>query len=439
MNKKYYIGIDIGTASCGVACCDENYNVLKVNNKHCLTSRIFDKAESCAARRLKRGQRRILERRAKRIHLLNEIFQDEIKERDPLFLERLKNSQLYLTDKEKENNGGNKEEKYKIYTLGKYTLFNDKDFNDKKFHKMFPTIYHLRKCLIDEKDVNHKFAISDIRLVYLACHHILKKRGNFLYEDMSEKDIENINIETEFNKLNEKIQEIDEDNDLFKRIDHKMIKYFCDQILNTKKTTNEFLNNFMQEFGLKKNDKEVFFLNIILNKKITKTDSKALFSETEKGKEIYFNNKYDSKIEDYTDNSDFRSIIDILYHISLKIFWKKIIKEKYISEVFIKEYQNHNNTRHRILSYLKEKNRQEDINLLFKGEEEGKNLYGHFVGKYLKDNKQERLDKKGIKVGENYEDPHDSLINGIKKVFKTDDQNANFTPPQSLKDIFYDG
>ncbi|MDD4761103.1 MAG: type II CRISPR RNA-guided endonuclease Cas9, partial [Bacteroidaceae bacterium] len=48
---------------------------------------------------------------------------------------------------------------------------------------MFPSIYHLRNHLVK---TNEKV---DIRLVYLAIHHIIKYRGNFLFEDL---DIVNI-------------------------------------------------------------------------------------------------------------------------------------------------------------------------------------------------------------------------------------------------------
>ena len=33
MNKNYYIGLDIGTTSCGFAVTDENYNILRLKGK----------------------------------------------------------------------------------------------------------------------------------------------------------------------------------------------------------------------------------------------------------------------------------------------------------------------------------------------------------------------------------------------------------------------
>jgi CRISPR-associated endonuclease Csn1 len=118
-----------------------------------------------------RGTRRHVERRKKRIRLIRELFAEEVLKKDPLFYKRLDQAQLQKGDKEK--------------ALGKFTLFNDVDgsFTDFDYHKKFPTIYHLRKALLDKNHDDHEFAISDIRLVFLACEHIVKYRGNFLYDD----------------------------------------------------------------------------------------------------------------------------------------------------------------------------------------------------------------------------------------------------------------
>ena len=55
-----------------------------------------------------------------------------------------------------------------------YSLFIDEDFTDKEYHEKFPTIYHLRKYLMTTEET------PDIRLVYLAFHHMMKHRGHFL-------------------------------------------------------------------------------------------------------------------------------------------------------------------------------------------------------------------------------------------------------------------
>lgn len=56
-----------------------------------------------------------------------------------------------------------------------YALFTDHNYTDKDYHKQFPTIYHLRKWLMETSET------PDIRLVYLAMHHLVKHRGHFLF------------------------------------------------------------------------------------------------------------------------------------------------------------------------------------------------------------------------------------------------------------------
>lgn len=58
------------------------------------------------------------------------------------------------------------------------SLFNDEDFTDKTYHKTYPTIYYLRYALMKERKT------FDVRLVYLAIHHIIKYRGNFLRDSL---------------------------------------------------------------------------------------------------------------------------------------------------------------------------------------------------------------------------------------------------------------
>lgn len=157
--KDYYLGFDIGTSSVGYAVTDESYHVLKFNGKSMWGSRLFDEAQTAQARRTFRTNRRRLQRRRQRLELLQELFAEEICKVDSGFFQRLKDSTLLPEDKH----------------ISQFnTLFNDADYDDKAYHKEFPTIYHLRKALITE---NKKF---DIRLYYLALHHILKHRGHFL-------------------------------------------------------------------------------------------------------------------------------------------------------------------------------------------------------------------------------------------------------------------
>ena len=160
--KKIFIGLDMGTTSVGWTVTDENYEVIKKNGKALWGIRLFDEAQTAEDRRMHRIARRRIERRSRRIDLLQELFAQEICKKDPGFYERLNESGLYEEDKTVHQTN---------------SLFNDVDFNDKAYYKKYPTIYHLRHALMTE---NHPF---DVRLVYLAIHHILKHRGHFLFEN----------------------------------------------------------------------------------------------------------------------------------------------------------------------------------------------------------------------------------------------------------------
>ena len=154
----YYVGLDVGTNSVGWAVTDEDYNVLKFKGQAMWGVRMFDEAHDASKRRIARGNRRRLARRNQRLMLLELLFAEEIAKIDPHFFLRLKESSLCAEEKSVE---------------GKYSLFNDADFTDKN---LFPTIYHLRQALI------HSEEPQDVRLVFLALHHIIKHRGHFLFD-----------------------------------------------------------------------------------------------------------------------------------------------------------------------------------------------------------------------------------------------------------------
>lgn len=161
----YFVGLDIGTNSVGWAVTNENYELLKAKGKDMWGSRLFEEGQPAAERRVKRSTGRRYNRRKFRLTLLEELFDDEIKKVDPYFYLRLHESQAHQEDKSKNNNG-------------QYFLFNDKNYTDKDFHKDYPTIYHLRYELMQRPP-------KDIRELFLAIHHIVKSRGNFLYEGQS--------------------------------------------------------------------------------------------------------------------------------------------------------------------------------------------------------------------------------------------------------------
>lgn len=187
-SKKYYLGLDMGTDSCGWCVTDDKYNIIRSHKKtydpdgklikkegcHLWGARLFGPANTAKNRRLNRTARRRLARRRRRIILLRELFQPEMDKIDPNFFRRLDQSNLWNEDKDKE------------LQMEHNFLFNDKDLTDKEYYKDFPTIYHLRKAMVNGLTINGHYYDPkkqfDIREVYLVLAHMIKYRGNFLME-----------------------------------------------------------------------------------------------------------------------------------------------------------------------------------------------------------------------------------------------------------------
>ena len=160
--QDYFVGLDIGTSSVGWAVTNKLYELLKFRSHKMWGSRLFDEGESAVGRRSFRSIRRRLERRKLRLKLLEELFADAMAQVDPTFFIRLHESKYHYEDKTTGHSS-------------KHILFIDKDYTDQDYFKEYPTIYHLRAELM-------KSGTDDIRKLFLAVHHILKYRGNFLYE-----------------------------------------------------------------------------------------------------------------------------------------------------------------------------------------------------------------------------------------------------------------
>lgn len=162
-NKKtgdYFVGLDIGTNSVGWAVTNEKYEILRAKNHRMWGSRLFEEGKTAEERRVHRAGRRRLNRRNDRLMILEDLFAEEISKVDKAFYQRLHESQYRQEHKT---------------VSDPYFLFNDKEFTDEDYHIDYPTIYHLRVALM-------KAPAKDIRLLFLAIHHIIKYRGNFLHE-----------------------------------------------------------------------------------------------------------------------------------------------------------------------------------------------------------------------------------------------------------------
>lgn len=164
-DTQYYLGLDLGTESVGFAATELDYSLCKKNGKALWGFTLFDESKPAMERRTFRNDRRRTHRKKQRIQLLQSLFANEIANKDNLFFLRLNESKYHPEDKQ---------------SGIIHTLFDDEDFNDIIFHEKYPTIYHLRKALVDNE------RITDVRLVYLAIHHIIKHRGHFLFDSVGE-------------------------------------------------------------------------------------------------------------------------------------------------------------------------------------------------------------------------------------------------------------
>lgn len=204
------MGLDIGTSSVGWACINLNNinepKILKRGSKSLWGVRLFEDADTAANRRIHRGTRRRYDRRRKRLKRLKNIFRDEINKIDDKFFDKFKT--FNISNKDNINT--------KVPLTGQ----------EKDLYKKYKTIYHIRK------EVMISDYRMDIRLIYLAIHHIIKYRGNFLYSgELNSESIDYINkLKIFIEDLNEfsNFSDINIDYDRIK--EHLKIEYKKDKI-----------------------------------------------------------------------------------------------------------------------------------------------------------------------------------------------------------------
>ena len=253
-NMPYNIGLDIGTTSVGWAVVDDNFNIIKKKNKKIPLwgVRLFDEAQTAQTTRGFRSNKRRYKRRRERIKLLQEIFKPEIDKVDPDFFNKLntsnisnkdKNNQKYnLTDFDKKEIFSNLIREKIVDTNGKITCLDNK----------YPTIYHLRKDLmeIDEK--------KDIRLIYLAMHHMIKYRGNFNY-NIDNFDINNLDIIGKLIEVMESFLNLETDIIVYQEVPSREELNTFSNILSekSKKDRQKLYEKYLYNYFNKKASKEL--------------------------------------------------------------------------------------------------------------------------------------------------------------------------------------
>lgn len=329
--KEYNIGLDIGTTSVGWSVVEtDNQKVMRKGNKALWGVRLFEEATTAESRRMQRSTRRRYDRRRERIKLLQEEFSEEINKVDENFFQKLKESKYVENDKINKKIVLTKEEKQEL-----------KDYQNK-----YKTIYHLRDELINNPEK------KDIRLVYLAIHHIIKYRGNFLYQNAN-FNIDNLDIKDKLNVLfsilSNNIQELEIPEDYINIIDFDELE--ADLLKDTKNDVKALLIDNLTELTNKSFATE--FGKLMVGNK--GNINKLLMLETDNKIEISFSGTdYDDKYEEYQEAlGENIEILDILKQIYDCIFLKKIFKgnkNTSISSLMVKSFEQHKKD----LNFLKE-------------------------------------------------------------------------------------
>ena len=334
----YNIGLDIGTGSVGWCLTDNNGHLLKINRKgnngrsyrnSAWGVRLFESADTAADCRIKRSTRRRYNRRRTRIIELRKIMSDMIMPIDPNFYARLDEAFLWNEDKSDK-------------AKAPFLLFNDKEYNDKKYYEDFKTIYHLRKYLINTTNK------VDARLIYLALHHMMKYRGHFLYEGQTFESIDNVeDVFVELNNLvNAYIKECeDKDGNEYNDVYREIKKCLADNEIKNKDKKELIAAMFMRADYSKKYSKEVavailgyeFNVGIIVGEnELTGEDNKPL-------KTKFSDANYEEQEENISSVlGEKYSIIEALKKIySWKVLHGILGDNTYISSAMVAKYNIH--------------------------------------------------------------------------------------------------
>lgn len=367
--EKYSLGLDIGTNSVGWAVVDENNQIVKKNGFALWGVRMFEEANDASERRSYRSSRRRLNRRKERITLLRSLFAEEISKIDKTFFERLDDS-FYIQADKRENCF--------------YNLLNDKSM--KPFFKQNPTIYHIRKYLLEHDEK------IDIRILYLVMHHMIKYRGNFLNpsEEFNKQDFST--IKGYFNDINmmmdDFIPQFEDNEDYFEKITIKDDTFFEElkDILNGKLKKNEKKAQLQSLFGVSKNTLvseciipllvgskvDLSKLSVIKNMQYDKVeidisdDNYIVAIDEARGKIKELFSLYDVMVE-------LKEIVDHYYLLKILVNYDNI------SEVMVNIYQNHYNELKELKKLIRTYD-PKDYDLCFRIHDDKINNYPKYIG-----------------------------------------------------------
>lgn len=388
--KNYSIGLDIGDTGVGWAVISDDFGVVEKSGKRLIGTRLFDIGNSAKNRRLQRIARRRLERRRQRITLLRSLMADEINALDPSFFQRLDMSFLKKGD-----------EFGRRFT---YNLFDGIGLTDKGFYKRFPTIYHLRNYLLETKEK------VDIRWIYLAFHHMIKYRGNFLMEG----EAENIGG-FKRGDMKELFAAIDEVADTdFAELPEEIV-FKAEAVLTDKSRTRKdrvkTAAEILSSAGYKDNFKNL--LNALLGMKfklgLACFSDEEITGEDDKPAELSFNSEnYDEEEANYLDAlGDNAIVLGRLRKLYYLLEFSQILgTSDYISQAMLETYRNHAEDKKLVKRLLKK--------YVYDSSDEGVKAYRDFFTAYP--------DKENVVCYANY----------IAKPAKVKEKNKPTTPEELI-------
>lgn len=388
--KNYSIGLDIGDTGVGWAVISDDFGVVEKSGKRLIGTRLFDIGNSAKNRRLQRIARRRLERRRQRITLLRSLMADEINALDPSFFQRLDMSFLKKGD-----------EFGRRFT---YNLFDGIGLTDKGFYKRFPTIYHLRNYLLETQEK------VDIRWIYLAFHHMIKYRGNFLMEG----EAENIGG-FKRGDMKELFAAIDEVADTdFAELPEEIVFKAEDVLTDKSRTRKDRVKTaaeILSSAGYKDNFKNL--LNALLGMKfklgLACFSNEEITGEDDKPAELSFNSEnYDEEEANYLDAlGDNAIVLGRLRKLYYLLEFSQILgTNDYISQAMLETYQNHAEDKKLVKRLLKK--------YVYDSSDEGVKAYRDFFTAYP--------DEKNVVCYANY----------IAKPAKVKEKNKPTTPEELI-------
>ena len=422
MKQEYYLGLDLGTGSLGWAVTNENYEVLRKHGKSLWGVRLFESANTAEERRVFRTARRRLARRNRRIEMLQELFSEEIYKVDPGFYLRMKESRYVPEDKR------NLEGECPDLP---YALFVDKNYTDKEYHKQFPTIYHLRNKLMRTQN------IPDIRLVYLALHHIMKHRGHFLIAG----DIDNVKrFDVTFNTLLENISNEELDFHISMGETEMLV---VEEILKDKTLSRSSKKaSLIKKLGAK-NTCEKAICTLLTGGTVRLSDifSNKDMDDLERAKISFSDSTYDEYIS--VVEAELGELYPIIESAKAVYDWSILVEIlgdfTSISEAKVHVYEKHKKD----LKYLKQIVRKyltvEDYKQLFEISNEKINNYCAYIGMTKKNGKKIELQGKRCSKEEFQDYLKKNIVNkipdlSVKEKLEKELEQGNFLPKQVNRD-----